>query len=851
MAKPLRPLFHKVFQPAVVPGFGPTLSTGGGSGPAPADYVVSNDSEFAAANTAATAGKIIELADGSTFGDLTVTKTGITVRGASVAGHVMRSIYVNAAQNVSLSKLRVQPNAAPPVWFNQPPPLIAANGNVNGLLVDGCDVRGGDWTRGFVAFDPTADAATYPQFGSSGSFAAENNFFQAWYGFGSVKGSGSTITGSITIQNCTFADMWGLIKFNHIGNGGSITIRKNKLLRPYGDFISFGYTAAAVSANGPVDISGNVFADMFCQPQDNANPHGDMVQIFAAQPGYNFPIAGLLIAGNIAFQRPGARGQPQRVFMSDINDGYPFLAPRIIDNLLVSRISSKGIQFREVNTGAAWAYLYRNNLLTNPRYNAPIQNELVTNPVSGVVAETGTALSTIDINGDATYPDHHFIDGNFAEALIAVGGVAGALGNVISGRGNNGSSYATWFDANDAVWDGADTEDKIVAAMRPKTAYASLGPVRPTDTAASLLDRWGVPANRPWSQLPSFVSFAAVVNATVSTVYTSEWSFVHAFEGRSISVPAGVRYRTADDKGGTNATAWTSTAGTIADGRYLQLEVTSSASGSTVVSANVTIGGQTFTWSVTTASTAAFPVVAFVHTDPDRFAVASSGALDTADSPTGTLFISKLKVAAPPASSVTLYNSIAGSAAIAVSVLNTGFLRVLLRDVAGSTLGVLNTSINICDNVEHDILVSWDTSQALSANGAKIYVDGVDRTGAITSWAGAGSVGYTRTVGGIQMCLGGIVTGSSTANFSGQIGAFYLNTAARVDITSSSERAKFSADLIGSDGSGPTGSQPRVFLVGNAAQHNDAGGINRGTGAKYIAISPAAVTNVGAGTPWS
>lgn len=28
MAKPLRPLFHKVFQPAVVPGFGPTLSTG-------------------------------------------------------------------------------------------------------------------------------------------------------------------------------------------------------------------------------------------------------------------------------------------------------------------------------------------------------------------------------------------------------------------------------------------------------------------------------------------------------------------------------------------------------------------------------------------------------------------------------------------------------------------------------------------------------------------------------------------------------------------------------------------------------------------------------------------------------
>lgn len=816
----------------------------------PADYIVSNDSEFTAAHSAATSGKIIELADGGAFSDLTVTKAGLIVRGASVAGHVLRSIYVNAAQNVSLLKLRVQPNTAPPAWGSQPPPLIAANGNVNGLLVDGCDVRGGDWTRGFIAFDPTADSATYPQFGSSGSFSAQNNLFQAWYGFGSVKGAGSTITGSITIQNSTFADMWGLIKFNHIGNGGSITIRKNKLLRPYGDFISFGYTAAATSANGPVDISGNVFADMFCQPQDNANPHGDMVQIFAAQPGYNFPIAGLLLAGNIALQRPGARGQPQRVFMSDINDGYPFLAPRLIDNLLSSRITSKGIQFREANTGAAWAYIFRNTLLTNPRNNAPIQNELVTNSVSGVTAENGTALSTIDINGDTTYPDHQFIDGNFAEALIAVGGAAGALGNVITGRGNNTASYSTWFDANDAVWDAADTEDEIVAALRPKVAFAALGAVRPADTAATLLDRWGVPANRPWPSLPSFAAFAPVTGATVSTVYTSEWSFVHCFENRAISVPAGVRYRTADDKNGTNATAWTSTAGTIADGRYLQLEVTSSASGSTAVNANFTIGGETFTWSVATASSAVFPVVAFVHTDPDRFAVASAGALDTVDSPTGTLFIPKLKIAAAPASNVSLYNSVAGTAVIVAQVLTTGFIRVTLRNNAGTTLGVINTSVSVCDNVERDVFVAWDTSQALSANGAKVFLDGTDRTGSITSWAGTGSVGYTRTLGSVQMGLGGIVAGSSTANLSGQWGGFVLNTQVRADITDPAVRTLFTADHIGSDGSGPFGAPSRVCAIGNAAQWNDAGGINRGTGAKYIAISPAAVTDVGAGTLW-
>jgi hypothetical protein len=86
-----------------------------------------------------------------------------------------------------------------------------------------------------------------------------------------------------------------------------------------------------------------------------------------------------------------------------------------------------------------------------------------------------------------------------------------------------------------------------------------------------------------------------------------------------------------------------------------------------------------------------------------------------------------------------------------------------------------------------------------------------------------------------------------------EVGAFYLKTAARVDLTHSTTRAKFNADQIGSAGAGPTGTSPLIFLVGTAGQSggwNDAAGINRGSGSKFIKVGSASATDV-SGSPWT
>jgi hypothetical protein len=203
--------------------------------------------------------------------------------------------------------------------------------------------------------------------------------------------------------------------------------------------------------------------------------------------------------------------------------------------------------------------------------------------------------------------------------------------------------------------------------------------------------------------------------------------------------------------------------------------------------------------------------------------------------------------ASNPAANTFVFGTIAGTAALEAQLLTTGLIRINVRNAAGTAIAQVNhTGSSLCDGGTHEILISVDMSQTTAANGRSVYIDGVDRTSATGVWSGGSgiTVGYTRSTGAIQYSFGG----NATNMISGEVSYFYLDIDSRLDLTSSVNRAKFAADLIGSNGNGISGSQPSIFLVGNSAQWNVGGGRNQGYSAAYVMTG--AVTTV-SGSAWT
>jgi hypothetical protein len=187
----------------------------------------------------------------------------------------------------------------------------------------------------------------------------------------------------------------------------------------------------------------------------------------------------------------------------------------------------------------------------------------------------------------------------------------------------------------------------------------------------------------------------------------------------------------------------------------------------------------------------------------------------------------------------------AGSGAVLINVNTSGQLLVGLRNAAGTTIAQILTANTFCNNVAHDVLVSYDTNDTTVGTGLHLYVDGV-RVTTGSSWvASPTQVGYSRSISSYQ--LGPTVNTQKDYEIAG----LYINTTERVDFTVSANRTEFTLDpaSMGVNGSTPTGTQPRYFFVGKAAQWNDAGGLNFGSGAKFIKVSSAAAADV-SGDTW-
>lgn len=168
----------------------------------------------------------------------------------------------------------------------------------------------------------------------------------------------------------------------------------------------------------------------------------------------------------------------------------------------------------------------------------------------------------------------------------------------------------------------------------------------------------------------------------------------------------------------------------------------------------------------------------------------------------------------------------------------SNILLVEARDSSGTIILKFNTGsyqITTSSGLTH-VMASWDTATST----AHIYVNGTSRLGASTTFVDS-AVRWSNSRAAIGRHYS---TVSDMERLDGCLGQFYLNTAEYVDLSNSTNRAKFydatlignyppGAVSLGSDGSTPTGTAPTVFL-NNA--YTDFG-TNLGTGPDFTESS--------------
>ncbi len=242
---------------------------------------------------------------------------------------------------------------------------------------------------------------------------------------------------------------------------------------------------------------------------------------------------------------------------------------------------------------------------------------------------------------------------------------------------------------------------------------------------------------------------------------------------------------------------------------------------------------------------AAYPIVRF--SADDRRAIQGT-AFAAANSPACTIALLKFKFDAIPTGERVILGTTAGTPPFVILLNSAGRLEVRLRNASAAFIVRAQTPV-LTPGVTYDILWSLDITQPAAA-GFSCYINGTDvsSTTVFTSWANGAS-----TVFGFSSAP---VQGSYTWNHGGidfELGAFWMNTTMRVDLTNGANRAKFTSMTGGNLdmltlGNGITGSQPSHFHVGNVDQWNDGFGLNRGSGPKFF-MTAGGVTAV-SGSEW-
>lgn len=687
---------------------------------------------------------------------------------------------------------------------------LMANGTYNMLFNSGSGIN---WTvfpvATFTVVSGTITGTTLTSGGSSDATSATNASIGAlsaritwagqrrmgeWLAFGDKAGTSPAQSGPIVLENCDWRCLSNGFKMG-IPSGQAVTFNGWTADRCYQDSLSFGLGQGSTPPE--VTVAWGFCQRPFALQGDAGDPHGDGNQFFYSSGkttiAHNPRIR---IWGNVIVLGATRGSYSNLFFLSDMETANRGYYAEVTGNIGMGGGGLSGINVDNAIDTVIWG-----------------------NSIGRDVPSGGNTTTPSLRLGPTSASGNNLCGNNIAEGM----GNGNGPGTVETTRWPNVLlGYRGGLIPYDTVFNTPETTDrntlgKVLTAYQAEAAYTGKG-----HTLAGYVDFINRTIDR--TKEPTFVAFPPKVDQPVSSVTESDWRrIIGGPDAVSVSCAAGTEYRTADDAAGTvGLSAWASS-GTTAKGKYLQLRVTTAATNVTSTTGIVTLNGYSHTFAATTLSTATYPMVQFSGDDRWQRVI---GGLSAADSYTGGFYLPRFKMA-QPGTTTSIFGTTSGSAQLLIQVLSTGIMRITLRNTTSGAFAIINTAVSVADvtATEHDIKVSWDTSQATSALGVSVYVDGAVSVGSVTwaatptlvSWSSGPSGGGSFSFGG---------TGAVFATF--QTAGIWIHTADRPDLTSAVVRAKFYPDTIGSQGENPTGTAPAYWLNGNAAKWNGTSGLNDG-----------------------
>lgn len=652
-----------------MPGLGLGLGLGigghwwGGLPVTPADYIIASEADWTTVlglTPAQLAGKVVEvqpLAAGAAYTPKTITHapaTPLTFRGpATGALPLIRGFTHDGSANLVMDRLKLVPNA-----WNVGGSLVTFNGSVGAHSYTRCVLKGGyggpgstgnlwdndidpnknDYpeyacieatmaggavtaltiTNAFVGalmadgsyplilqetggtgFDATMTVAagvitgTTLTAGGTGyamtrhvanriTWAGQNRMADYLkYGF-QVTGGATAFTGLMTIEDCEFYDLLNGFK---LAAQAGLVCRRNRFDRVYSDYM----TVVNDTADAPdrVEYSFNFLTRPFAKDSDPGNPHSDAFQFSPLNVGtVDWP--DIQIFGNVVVSGL-SRGALQGVFLTDLNTGYYYgtaaKLSRVCGNLLLVDGSSYGVQ---VQRGRNMLVAHNTTVVWTP-----------TNPPNAAIKNITVA------EGDGVG-----IERNISEGY---GGILPAPDANNIGMGLNGASiaFADLFVAPQAGGI-APALATLIANYTPKAAYAGFGATDSggyIDLVAQSID---------YAREPSVWRHTPLTGQEPSTLITSNWAqVIGGVASLAVTPGAGVEWRGADDAAGLNATLWSAAAGTIVQGKFLQIRATTSAGFDTETLTAITVGASARNWSLRTKVDLTAPTYATGFTAPN------------------------------------------------------------------------------------------------------------------------------------------------------------------------------------------------------------------------------------------
>lgn len=607
----------------------------------------------------------------------------------------------------------------------------------------------------------------------------------------------SNLNGQLfTIKNCTLHGSWRMLQ---IATGGPYEIYNNH-------FYDFAVDGIIPVGGGTHErrIAWNRFSDPLADPLDVS--HGDFIQLIPGEDLTNMKVIGNQLTIDRRDSIP-TKYHYQGIFSEDIGGANNYRNYICAGNVIHNSVAHGISLYNQIG-----ARVCNNTSVYDPE-----------------LAEGFSAYPRIRIfSHESGAVSDNIIKGNTAYAISSVEGTDLVSNNVTSDPETTGQadSYDALFDG--PTFTGFSNNAEVLTAFANK-ASGALDTASPKVGAieSGYVDFVNRVLDSPYINTGTTADLTDPVDVAISTLTTSNGVQVTsivdidgnaATNGVVVAVSGGsspeVRI-TSDSGGSVVVTDWTTADVVMAEDHYRWVRDTSSASNSTATDIIVDTGGYRETWTITTVAAAGvFSAVTFDGTND--YLTRAAAVTGMADGKTFT-FAARFD----PGGDAT-FRDIFRAGNFYIQLRSNNFVRV----EAQSTVPALILRGEAGTITSAGGMVTLFCAVDMAKSTMQIYFDDVDKTPA------------TPTISDVIMDLthtnwGCMATNAGGSKFPADVEFLWLDTA-YVDISVQANRDKWLAANIGASGQGPTASTPLIYMTGNAAAWNDAGGINLGSGGAFI-----------------